>query len=446
MLSSLRVFQGKELWFRWSGKRGKQLHFTILAPTFPKQRSTLLATDPRSKRLRSLILSNTKTPGNIIVFETYKNDSTAPMPSPPRDSRSPKRRKTSLAKTMNGDKNSTDFPDLVRIVEDGDLVIVARGGREGIPEDIDVPLLVSSHVLRMASPFIQTQFARGCIVQAKGEYSPHVDLVLAVNEEEPSISLICNILHLQHQRLPTRLSARILHDVATTATQWQCVQAIGRTCYQWFDNIHTGLEPNPEPFQTMEAAYLLDDAISFARFTGACVLGLGQNHTYAHAQPIRQRLADECHKRRAQCISDLRADIDLLADAATFGLGASCKHYINMPVEMEIEEGETADECEVDKEGADVFVAALRDQMVWPSTLWPETVGEVVKSVQLFQVPEYDDSDGCEFCEGINKVFKGNLALVQRVHKTRLWGLCLDCFKHRAIFPGQCRVEHAKPS
>ncbi|GAB7363131.1 hypothetical protein MBLNU230_g3420t1 [Neophaeotheca triangularis] len=382
-------------------------------------------------------------PGKVIIKPYAHENTVASMPLHDND-RPLKRRRLSSTETMSRGTTPPAHPDLTRIVDDGDLVLVVRGGPDGTASDVDVPLLVSSKILSMSSPYIKSQIAQGLTVQAEGEYGEGPQLVLASNDEQPTMSLLCDILHLQHHRLPTRLTAKALHDLALIATKYQCVQAVSRICYAWFDRLHTGVEPNPEPFQTMEAAYLLDDATSFARFTGTSVLTLAPDITPLHAEPLGQRIALACRKRRTQCINDLRADIDLLADACTFALSDGAKHYINTPVGMEPEEGEPADECEVDKEGVDVFLTALRERKVWPSTLWPQTVGEVVERVRTFQVPEYDDSDGCEFCEGINRVFAMQLALVQRVHTTRLWGLCLDCFKSGEVFQGQCRIEHAK--
>lgn len=102
--------------------------------------------------------------------------------------------------------------------------------------------------------------------------------------------------------------------------------------------------------------------------------------------------------------------------------------------------------CVVDKEGATLYLSCLRDADLWPSTSrWPNKLSEILSSIENFRIPEYDASDTCFWCIKVDDKFATALKIVKAMHKERMWGLCLDCYKSPGgINVGECRVEHFK--
>lgn len=117
------------------------------------------------------------------------------------------------------------------------------------------------------------------------------------------------------------------------------------------------------------------------------------------------------------------------------------------PDTTETPNGQPPVECHVDSEGAMLYLGALRDAQIWPSTTWPRpngTIGDVVEKLKYFREPEYNDADKCECCEEIKIKFTEHLDTLKDIQKDRLWGLCLDCYKAGGVKAGECRYEHAK--
>jgi len=75
----------------------------------------------------------------------------------------------------------------------------------------------------------------------------------------------------------------------------------------------------------------------------------------------------------------------------------------------------------------------------------PTTLGALISQFQAFRTPSYDDCDKCDFCEHVKTRFSLAVDVVKKMHKDRLWGLCLDCFKAGGVKEGECRYEHSKP-
>lgn len=91
-------------------------------------------------------------------------------------------------------------------------------------------------------------------------------------------------------------------------------------------------------------------------------------------------------------------------------------------------------------------MGALREEGIFPPTVWPTTIEAIIKAVGEFDVPEYDDCDKCEFCVDVKAHFTNIVPIVKEMQAERLWGLCLDCFKSSTgTNAGECRYEHSKP-
>ena len=75
------------------------------------------------------------------------------------------------------------------------------------------------------------------------------------------------------------------------------------------------------------------------------------------------------------------------------------------------------------------------------------TLERLIAAVERLREPEYDDCDKCEFCLPLVESFEGKLALVRKLHRERLWGICLDCFSAAAgADKNECRFAHVKAS
>ena len=117
------------------------------------------------------------------------------------------------------------------------------------------------------------------------------------------------------------------------------------------------------------------------------------------------------------------------------------------PDTTETPNGQAPVDCQVDSEGAAVYLGALRDARIWPYTTWEKpngTIGDVVEKLKYFREPGYNDADKCECCEDIKIKFTEHLDTVKDAQKVRLWGLCLDCYKAGGVNEGECRYEHPK--
>ena len=102
----------------------------------------------------------------------------------------------------------------------------------------------------------------------------------------------------------------------------------------------------------------------------------------------------------------------------------------------------------VDSQAAPLYLGALRDAGLWPPSAWgARTLERLIAAVERFREPEYDDCDKCEFCLPLVESFEGKLALVRKLHRERLWGICLDCFSAAAgADKNECRFAHVKAS
>jgi hypothetical protein len=80
-------------------------------------------------------------------------------------------------------------------------------------------------------------------------------------------------------------------------------------------------------------------------------------------------------------------------------------------------------QCWVDRHAGMDFLAALRKATICPSTVWPKTLGDIVGAIKTFKIPNYDDSDKCDFCEDVKDKFHTAVRLVKDRQEARVWGL-----------------------
>lgn len=261
----------------------------------------------------------------------------------------------------------------------------------------------------------------------------------------------------------------MLLELTLLADNYGCTVAVGRSTTQWFDALyHQNNAHHIDLAKIVEAAYILDEAVYFARFTSRWVLNtsvlkpqIPLMHTTA-----TQKLAIMLLTQQTNSSIRLRMDLDSLVDIAARCFSREFRHYIDWAPEMSPEASETPSgkpptRCRVDGDGGQEFLGALREAYIWPSEVWfrvgednkrmneeeadQVSIGDIVQRLGDFVLPDYDDVDQCEFCDGIKKEFAEALKDTKEAQKTRLWGLCLDCFKTSCAFnPGECRFEHKK--
>lgn len=148
----------------------------------------------------------------------------------------------------------------------------------------------------------------------------------------------------------------------------------------------------------------------------------------------------------------LRIDVDDLANPLADSLAKEFTHYIDSPpgdnaIPADLGGDPDPQICEVDKDGAIEYLAALRDAKLWPTNQfpWPNLAG-ATEAIDKLRIPDYDISAACHFCANVVSEFADALGLVKEEHKDRVWGLCLECYKNGKVRgeDEECVVEHEK--
>jgi hypothetical protein len=284
-------------------------------------------------------------------------------------------------------------------------------------------------------------------------------LIPLPEDDGDALLLILYILHFRHQNLPAYVQPDALIRIGVLANKYRCTHAISRATTQWFDRIFTGLDSSTNATNAAEttllmiqAAFILDEATYFARFTGRYVRTTPKSAvTISEELPAGvKRIKTALQQRQAESFAALRLDLDLLLEPCAIALGRESHHYIDCPPNMEMDPEElplTSDGepgkpvvCAVDSQAAPLYLGALRDAGLWPPAAWgARTVGQLITAVERFREPEYDDCDKCEFCLPLVESFE--------LHGERLWGICLDCFSATAgVDKAECRFAHVKAS
>jgi hypothetical protein len=292
--------------------------------------------------------------------------------------------------------------------------------------------------------------------------------IIALPEDDgDALILILYILHFRNQALPAYIPPDTLIRVGVLATKYRCAHAISRATTQWFDRIFTEMASKQtnaaETLKMIQAAFILNEAMYFARFTGRYVRTSPSSSIKNASAAIEQvpegvrRIKSALLQRQAEIFAALRLDVDLLIDPCSAALGKEAQHYIDYPHGTEPEASELTlssdgepDKptiCVVDSQAAPLYLGAMRDAGLWPPTVWgARTAEQLIEAVERFREPEYDDCDKCEFCQPLVEAFEEKLMLVKKLHRERLWGLCLDCFTAGGVTRRDCRFAHVKAS
>lgn len=272
-------------------------------------------------------------------------------------------------------------------------------------------------------------------------------------DDGDTMLLLCNILHLRNDKLPSRLPAEGLHRLAALAEKYKCIVAVSRATAGWFDRIYNA--PSHiyvDTFRITEATLLLDEPTYFARFTERWIKAEPSGSNFAvplNADARMKNLATELRKHRDNLCLTTYVEIDLLVEPCSLGFLKANEHYIDYAPGMTPDPDDNGriggSICHVDEQAGTLYLGSLREAHIWPASVRPATLGAIIEAIKEFRVPEYDDCDKCDFCEDVKGRFNRILAVLKLMHADRLWGLCLDCFQAGGFNAGECRYEHMKP-
>ena len=190
--------------------------------------------------------------------------------SPPLDDRSAKRlRHSEPARSESSDM--TKIPEnIIDIVPDGDAILIVAGMSSAA--ETPTGLRVSQHALSMASPVLKAGFIEAVFNDdVSNSRDQHTSLVYLLDDDGDAMYILINILHLRNDKLPTRILPGMLYLLSCLAVKYQCTVAARPATLQWFDRLYAN-QSRSETWMTIEAAYLLDEATFFARFTARWVL------------------------------------------------------------------------------------------------------------------------------------------------------------------------------
>ncbi|KAK0249588.1 hypothetical protein LTR02_001922 [Friedmanniomyces endolithicus] len=365
------------------------------------------------------------------------------MPPSPDSERPPKRQKSSSP--------MANIPNVIDVAPMG-TVLMTVSELAGVKS---AKLRLSQDMLTIASPIFADMITKA--MQA-GSTSGDAVLIDAAEDDEPeALYLLFNILHNRNEKLPSRLTAEALCKLARMVEKYKCATSIGRGTTMWFDRLYNSAKAGTvavDVWKMVEATFLLDEPMFFARFTEMWVLSepLASNTLLSAVRDgdvTMKRLAVELFNRRHAQSAAIKGDVDLLVDPCSVAFAQSAKHYIDyapgMPPDADDDGKTVGSMCHVDEGAAIIFLGALRDDLIWPPLVWPTTLGALISQLQAFRTPAYDDCDKCDFCEDVKTRFGLAVDVVKKMHKDRLWGLCLDCFKAGGVKEGECRYEHSKP-
>ncbi|KAK3673048.1 hypothetical protein LTR78_007159 [Recurvomyces mirabilis] len=313
----------------------------------------------------------------------------------------------------------------------------------------NVLLDVCSGVISNASP-VFTALASKALTD--------INRAVSVEDGGESVYLLMCLLHLRTDLLPAKLAAEPLAELAQLAVKYQCAAGISRMTVPWLDRVFNASADGKlvvDTWKAVQTAYLLNEPLYFRHFTDRLVLDSPTHtsltptiSTIEHIDQQLHTLATQLQDRRVAQLAAVRADLDLLIEPCSAVFSREAKHFVDYAPGMDPDaddEGKVSGSlCHVDEGGATTYLGALRDERIWPLTVWQGNLATTLTRLRQFRVPEYDDCDKCEFCENIRERFTNVLELVKHMHKERLWGLCLDCFMAGGVNPGECRVEHPK--
>lgn len=251
-----------------------------------------------------------------------------------------KRQKTMSA--ADSPSPAVQAPDaIVDVCAEGDIILVVSS-LASIANPMGIR--VSSNALSFASPVFRRLLQPSSAADAmntpiSAPSSPEAEeprMIHLPSDDGDSLYLLCNVLHLRNDQLPTKLLPDALFRFVACCAKYGSLVAASRAASTWLDYLYTRNEPETDgsrcsvTFKLLEAAYILNDAVFFSRFSARWVLSEAMGKPLHEIVPDvpRQKLAAALVQRQKLAKVELHADLDALMDPLAESLSDDAKHYM----------------------------------------------------------------------------------------------------------------------
>ncbi|KAK4541186.1 hypothetical protein LTR36_008260 [Oleoguttula mirabilis] len=317
---------------------------------------------------------------------------------------------------------------------DGDIILLVSNKLE---------LRVSSTVLRLASPVFKAMlgphYAEGNSLQAASAGSPKT--IPLPGDDPEGMKVLCLVLHHQARAIPDPLALEVSHSFAEMADKYGCAEAVSYAAASWFADID--IKECEHPMAVIDAAYLLDDAKTFAKLTGALI---------KKEMPVMRKgsrvSADEFQAAMIKTQIAVNQSFAVEIEEVVSSIAAYLGHHSEYDEDHDAEDGEPNERpstCGYHKHTVRLYLCALASAALWPKELRPDIVTKLVASIEGFLIPE-DRSVVCckaDYCDiGVEQEFKAGVEKLKEQASALFAGVCLDCFKNGGKPKGECRVKH----
>ncbi|CVL08701.1 uncharacterized protein FMAN_06860 [Fusarium mangiferae] len=156
---------------------------------------------------------------------------------------------------------NTTGPQMVKIVPDGDIILVVGSDK--------TKLLIKSILLRAASKPFSAMLGPNWREGHDMRYHNGPFELPLPEDNATAMEIICSVIHFQNDKIPQILPASDVLAVAIAADKYDCMNALQFASKAWLRE----LKVKPEDLMLLAAAaYLFGDAKAFREITAALVL------------------------------------------------------------------------------------------------------------------------------------------------------------------------------
>lgn len=288
-----------------------------------------------------------------------------------------------------------------------------------------------------------------------------------VDDNATTMTLMCNILHLQNASLPAQLSAADLRYFAIMADKYDCATAIKSICYAWFSQLDN-FAPCESQLEVIEAAGLLDEATFFARFTDSLAKDNETSRLYCRTDDLNNtmlRVVSKSAKLNSTSLYMLmrsaaelqhsmnhaRLIMSFIIERVVQTMSAKLIKYDEHIGHHVYINGFTGlnghSMCRFASMVSAQYMWALYENGVWPSAEpASQSLQYRISALMDFRAPKISRTLACSYesCPSIVNDFKDAIENAKVEASELFAGLCLDCFKSGGDYQGQCRFKHEK--
>ncbi|KAK5129707.1 hypothetical protein LTR08_002951 [Meristemomyces frigidus] len=342
--------------------------------------------------------------------------------------------------------------DRVNVAFNGDIVLTVNNVLE---------LMVSSVVLCLSSPVFKVMlgphFAEGHAILSNQATTPKN---IPLPEDDPAaMKLICLLLHNQNKSVPKYLHGAELLQFATTVDKYDCASAVEFASAVYMQSVVLSPHSNDyftrHPVLVLQAAYLLDDADSFARLTSFYNkedMRARDAMSVFEAPELLTKINDALEDSEQAAYKILSQTIEALISEASQYLADKYLHYTDCPLTLSPTERQDIDLADDWRCNGLRMMALLYLERAASTGLWPQQSRRVklhafLADIQMFEVPK-TCVEGCATClrawKEVEMDFGIYLDRLKVQAKHIFAGVCLDCLKSGGKFAGECRFDHLK--